>query len=277
MRTILNLLSDLMDLPGLSRNLFSHRQLIVSLTWRDFRARYRGSFGGLFWSVFQPLIMMVIYTVVFSSFLKIKFGVDDSPFAFAVYLLCGLLPWIAFSESISTSTTVIIGNINLVKRVVFPLEILPLNIVLVNTLQFLIGLLLLLPLAIFVSGQLSWSLAAIPFIVFLQILFYMGLTWIWASLSVYIPDLRQLTSLLLTIGLFLTPIFYPIEIVPEWAIPIMKVNPFANLIIMYRQAIMENTFPSAEQFLYLFLIAIISLMAGYFWFMRTKKGFADVL
>ena len=277
MQIFAKLLLDLVDLPGLVRNLFSHRELISLLTWRDFRARYRGSFGGLFWSFFQPLVMMTIYTLVFSSFLKIKFGSSDSPFSFSVYLLCGLLPWTAFSESFSFSTALIGTNSNLVKRVVFPLEILPLATVLTNTIQLTIGLLLLLPLAALVGGRLSWSVLSIPLILLLQVLFYSGLTWVWASLSVYIPDLRQLTSLMLVVVMFMTPIFYPIEIVPAWAIPWMRLNPFALLVTMYRSAIIEGAFPALYQFFWLLAVSLISFMAGYFWFMKTKNGFADVL
>lgn len=277
MQTFINLFLDLVNLPGLVRNLFHYRQLISTLTWRDFRARYRGSFGGLFWSFFQPLVMMTIYTLVFSSFLKIKFGASDSPFAFSVYLLCGLLPWTAFSESFAFSTTLIGANSNLVKRVVFPLEILPLTTVLTSTLQLCIGLLLLLPLAGLVGGKLTWSVLTIPLLLLLQVLFYSGLTWIWASLSVYIPDLRQFTSLLLTVIMFMTPIFYPIEIVPEWAIPLMRINPFAQLVTMYRRAIIEGAFPGPNQFFWLLVVCLISFMVGYFWFIKTKKGFADVL
>jgi len=272
-----SLLLDLVNLPGLARNLFRHRQLISILTWRDFRARFRGSFGGLFWSFFQPLVMMVIYTLVFSGFFKIKFGVDDSPFAFSVYLLCGLLPWTAFAESISISTSLVTANSNLVKRVVFPLEILPLNTVLTNTLQLSIGLLLLLPLAWIVSSRLSWPIFSILILLALQIMFYTGLTWIWASLSVYIPDLRQVTSLMLTVIMLLTPIFYPVDIVPEWAHPLMRANPFADLVTMYRLAIIDGSMPGMQQFSRFFWEALLSFMIGYFWFMRTKKGFADVL
>jgi lipopolysaccharide transport system permease protein len=268
---------EFINLPKLIRNLYKYRQLIDTLSWRDFRARYQGSFGGLFWSFFQPLVMMIIYTVVFSSFLKIKFGISDSPFAFSVYLLCGLLPWSAFSESISASTTLIAANANLVKRVVFPLEILPLNSVLANTITFFIGMLLLLPLSFLFNGRLSWSLIVLPVIVIVQLMLYVGITWIWTSLSVYLPDLRQFTGLLLTVVMYLTPIFYPMSIVPEWALPIMGLNPFAMLVTIYRTVIMDGAFPSLLQLGILILVSTFMFMAGYFWFDHTKKGFADVL
>jgi lipopolysaccharide transport system permease protein len=191
----LNYAREFFDLPGLARNLGRHRELIRTMTWRDFTARYRGSFGGLFWSVFQPLVMMAVYTVVFSLFLKVKFATDASPLNFSVYLLCGLLPWQAFSEGLSRSTGVIRSNVNLVKRVVFPLEILPVNLALTAAIQQVIGFALLVPLAWWVTGGLNWTLLFVPVILALQLLFAMGLNWIAASLAVYLPDLGQIISL----------------------------------------------------------------------------------
>jgi lipopolysaccharide transport system permease protein len=146
-----------------------------------------------------------------------------------------------------------------------------------NSLQFAIGLLLLLPVSWLFNGKMNATWAALPLILVLQMMFYVGLTWIWASLTVYIPDLRQSTALLLTVVMFLTPIFYPIEIVPEWAQPIMRGNPFANLVTIYRLTIMDGILPSLAQWVFLIAVAFISFMLGYFWFFRTKKGFADVL
>ena len=247
------------------------------MTWRGFTARYRGSFGGLFWSVFQPLVMMVIYTVVFSLFLKVKFATDESPFSFSVYLLCGLLPWQAFSEGLSASTTVVRSNVNLVKRVVFPLEILPLNLALTAAIQQVIGFILLIPLVWLVTGQLHWSLLFVPVILMLQLLFAIGMNWIVASLAVYLPDLGQLVSLLLTMWMFLTPVFYPEKVVPPQMLIIFRLNPMARLVALYRNAFMTGLMPSLRGFIGAVALCLLFFLAGYFWFMRTKKGFADVL
>lgn len=277
MRFLLELFIELINLPALVRNLFQHRQLIRALTWRDFTARFRGSFGGALWSFIQPLIMMAIYTLVFSYFLKVKFGSSDSPFIFAVFLLCGLLPWNTFSESFSGAATIIRGNTNLVKRVVFPLEILPLNLTLVATIQQLIGLVLLLPLAWLVTGSVHWTLTLLPIILLIQMLFFVGLNWIWASLAVYLPDLRQITGLLLMMLMFLTPLFYPREIVPDWAAGILSINPLTGIIDMYRKAIMTGEIIPLGDLAYTGGISLLFFLVGYFWFMRTKKGFSDVL
>lgn len=270
-------LREFLDLPGLIRNLIRYRELIFMMTWRDFGARYRGSLGGLIWSVIQPLIMMVIYTIVFSLFLKIKFSTDASPFTFSVYLLCGLLPWTAFSEGISRSKDIIRGNINLVKRVVFPLEILPVNVALAASIQQVVGLVLVIPLAWMVSGNLYWTLLLVPVVLILQLLLAVGLNWIAASLAVYLPDIGQIIGLILSIWMFLTPIFYPEDVVPSQALVLFEINPMARLVHLYRHAFMTGQLPPLESLLITFFFCTFIFLGGYFWFQHTKSGFADVL
>jgi homopolymeric O-antigen transport system permease protein len=268
---------EFFDLPGLARHLLRHGELIASMTWRDFGARYRGSFGGLVWSVFQPLVMMVIYTLVFSVFLKVKFTSDSNPFEFSVYLLCGLLPWNALSESLTQSTQVIRSNVNLVKRVVFPLEILPLNLALAAAIQQLIGFALLVPLAWLVTGQLQASLLFVPVILVLQLLFVTGMNWLAASLAVYLPDLRHVISLVLMVWMFLTPVVYPEDVVPAHLLILFRLNPMARIVTLYRNAFMTGLLPSPRGLVGAVALCLLVFMAGYFWFMRTKRGFADVL
>jgi lipopolysaccharide transport system permease protein len=265
------------DVAGLVRNLVRHRELIKVMAWRDFSARFRGSFGGLFWSLFHPLVMMVIYTIVFSLFLKLRFSTDASPFTFSIYLLCGLLPWSAFSEGLQVSKDVIRANVNFVKRVVFPLEILPLNAALTSSIQQGFGFLLLIPLVWALTKTMYWTLFFVPVIIALQLLFAIGLNWIAASLAVYLPDFGQIINLLLTVWMFLTPIFYPEDIVPPQASMIFKLNPMAHLVKMYRGAFMTGELPGLQTFLGAAFSCAFVFLLGYFWFMHSKKGFADVL
>ena len=275
--TIRRYLVEFFDLASMARNFYRHRELISIMTWRDFSARYRGSFGGLFWSLIQPLVMMVIYTVVFSLFLKIRFTTDASPFTFSVYLLCGLLPWNAFNEGLSLSKEVIRSNINLVKRVVFPLEILPLNAALTAVIHQCIGFLLLLPLTWFVTGNLYLTLFLVPLILLLQVLFAVGCNWMAASLAVYLPDIGQIISLLLGVWFFLTPVFYPEDVAPPQAHILFQINPMARLIKLYREAFMTGRLPGGEGLIVTIIICLATFLLGYFWFMHSKKGFADVL
>jgi lipopolysaccharide transport system permease protein len=270
-------LREFLDVKRLVRNLGKHHELIAMMTWRDFSSRYRGSMGGLVWSVIQPLVMMVIYTVVFSLFLKIRFSTDASPFTFSVYLLCGLLPWTAFSEGMSRCKDVIRGNLNLVKRVVFPLEILPLNLALTATIQQIIGLVLLIPLVWIVSGNLYWTILFVPIILVIQLLFAIGINWIMASLAVYLPDIGHLINLILGVWMFLTPIFYPEDVVPPQALILFEINPMARLVHLYRGVFMSGQLPSLQYLLGTFFFCLFVFLSGYFWFTHTKSGFADVL
>ena len=275
--TIIRYFHELIDLAALVRNLWRHRELIRTMTWRDFNARYRASFGGLLWSVFRPLVMMIIYTIVFSLFLKVRFTTDASPFTFSVYLLCGLLPWNALSEGLEAATGVIRGNVNLVKRVVFPLEILPINLALTATIQQLIGFVLLVPLAWLVSGQVFWTPALALAILVFQLWFVIGLNWMVASLAVYLPDLAQMVSLVLLVWMFLTPIFYPLDVVPADMRGLFLLNPMARLVQHYRDVFLGGIVPNLIDLSLtgVFCLAVFAL--GYFWFMHTQKGFADVL
>lgn len=275
--TLSQLALDLINLPAMVINLSQRRELITTLTWRDFKARFLGTFGGIFWAIVQPLIMMVIYTLVFSTFLGVRFGNNDSPFTFAVYLLCGLLPWTAFSEGFNLSTGVVRANANLVKRVVFPLEVLPLNLALTSAIQQVIGFFLLIPLSWIVNGRLHPTILLFPIIMIPQLLLSSGIFWVWASLSIYLPDLRQFTTLITSILTFLTPIFYPLSIVPANMLPVLNLNPFTHLVAMYRQVFMDGVVPGFKIFAVLTLSSLLVFMFGYFWFMHTKKGFSDVL
>jgi lipopolysaccharide transport system permease protein len=268
---------EFLDVKRLVLSLTKQRELIALMTWRDFSSRYRGSMGGLLWSVIQPLVMMVIYTIVFSLFLKIRFSTDASPFTFSVYLLCGLLPWTAFSEGIFRCKDIIRGNINLVKRVVFPLEILPLNVIFAATIQQIIGLVLLIPLAWVVSGNLYWTILLVPVIMLMQLLFAAGMNWITASLAVYLPDIGHMINLILAVWMFLTPIFYPEDVVPAQALVLFEINPMARLVHLYRAAFMTGQLPALGYVLGTFFSCLCIFLIGHFWFEHTKSGFADVL
>jgi lipopolysaccharide transport system permease protein len=273
----LRYLRTFFDVPGLVRNLTRHQELIQVMAWRDFTARFRGSFGGLLWSLLHPLVMMIVYTVVFSLFLKLRFSTDASPFTFSIYLLCGLLPWSAFSEGLQVSKEVIRANVNFVKKVVFPLEILPLNAALTSSIQQVFGFFLLIPLVWGLTGTLHWTIFFVPVIMILQLLLAIGLNWMAAGLAVYLPDFSQFLNLLLTVWMFLTPIFYPEDIVPAQAAVIFRLNPMAHLVRMYRGAYMTGELPGLENFLGTACFCFLVFLLGYFWFMHSKKGFADVL
>lgn len=276
-RSAFEYLADLVDVPGIVCNLARHHELIRTMAWHNFVARYRPSFGGLLWAVIQPLVMMLVYTLVFSVFLRLKFSTTDTPFHFAVYVLCGLLTWSAFAEPVAASASLIRSNPNYVKRVVFPLEILPLNIVIAAAIQQVLGLLLLLPLTWIVTRQIEWTLVLVPVVLALQMLLVAGASWFISSLAVFLPDIGQLISLALSVMMLMTPIFYAKEMVPQWARIILDANPMALLIECYRDLIVVGQLPAANTAIWAAVLCVVTFLAGYFWFMRTKNGFADVL
>ncbi len=268
---------DWINFPATVGMLIRYRDAIRILTWRDFRARYRGSIFGILWAVAQPLLMMLAYTLVFSSFLKVRFGSTDSPVVFAVYLLCGLVPWNAFSEGVNASCALMRLSPNLVKKVVFPLEVLPVNLTLVTMIQQLIGLALLLILVLVVGGGLSAWVLLLPFFLLVQFMLQTGLSWLLASLSVFIPDFRQATGLLTLLLMFITPIFYPETLIPERLRFLVTLNPMAQIVGMYRRVLMEGLPPTLEQIAWAGGMSLLFWMVGYVWFSRTKHAFPDYL
>jgi len=254
-----------------------YKELLISMTWREFQMRYRGSFGGVLWSVVQPLFMIVVYTVVFSMLLKVRFGGSESPFAFAVYAMCGVLPFQALSEGLSKSATVITDNVNLVKRVVFPLEILPLSLTMNALLHQMIGLCMLLPFACLLTGHVYWTFILLPLIVFLQLCFSAGLNWLLAGLAVYVPDLSQVVSMVLPVWMFLTPILYPEDLVPVKYSIFLRVNPLAGLVHCYRAIIMRGEVPELSILLWTSVPCLAVFFFGNYLFIKIKKGFSDVI
>lgn len=277
MSKALTLLVDLIDVPKTVATLVRFREAIRILTWRDFRARYRGSIFGILWAVAQPLLMMLAYTLVFSYFLKVRFGSTDSPTVFAVYLLCGLVPWNAFSEGVNASCSLMRLSPNLVKKVVFPLEVLPVNLTLVTMIQQLIGLALLLILVLAVGGGLNGWVLLLPFFLLVQFMLQTGLSWLLASLSVFIPDFRQATGLFTLLLMFITPIFYPETLIPERLRFLVTLNPMAQIVGMYRRVLMEGLPPTLEQITWAGGMSLLFWMVGYVWFTRTKHAFPDYL
>ncbi len=277
MSKALTLLVDLIDVPKTVAMLVRFREAIRILTWRDFRARYRGSIFGILWAVAQPLLMMLAYTLVLSYFLKVRFVSTDSPTVFAVYLLCGLVPWNAFSEGVNTSCSLMRLSPNLVKKVVFPLEVLAVNLTLVTMIQQLIGLALLLILVIVVGGGLNGWVLLLPFFLLVQFMLQTGLSWLLASLSVFIPDFRQATGLFTLLLMFITPIFYPETLIPERLRFLVTLNPMAQIVGMYRRVLMEGLPPTLEQIAWAGGMSLLFWMVGYVWFTRTKHAFPDYL
>ena len=251
--------------------------LILSLTKRELAARYRGSVLGFFWAVLTPVVMIAIFTIIFAGIFKARFGAGSSQWDYALYLFCGLLPWNAFQESLQLSSNTIVAHSNLVKRVVFPLETLPVSLSLAAVANQMFGTVALILAAILFRGELHGTIVFLPLLVIPQLLATFGAAWLVASLGVFVRDIVQGITLLLMAWMYLTPIIYPESLVPERYRGIVNLNPFTPLIRNYRRIILDGSFPDWRGLTYFVAFAIVSFLLGYWWFARTRKNFADVI
>jgi lipopolysaccharide transport system permease protein len=260
----------LWQLPG-------RADLIVSLTKRELAARYRGSILGIVWAVLTPVVMIAIFTLIFSGIFKAKFGASNSQWDYALYLFCGLLPWNAFQESLQLSSNTIVAHANLVKRVVFPLETLPISICLAAITNQLFGTVVLIVAAIILGGGVHATILYLPLVLLPQLIFTCGLAWLVASLGVFIRDIVQGIALVLMAWMYLTPIIYPESLVPAAYRMAVNLNPFTPLVRNYRRFLLEGAPPDWIGLAYFTAFALFSFVVGYWWFARTRKNFADVI
>lgn len=255
-----------------------NRALIMTLVKREVLGRYRGSLFGILWSFFNPVLMLIIYTFIFSVVFKAKWSAgSDSKTEFALVLFAGLIVFNLFSECLGRSPGLIIGNVNYVKKVVFPLEILPV-VSLGSSLFHMItslGVWLLAYLIFF--GIPHATVLLMPIVAIPLIFFTLGLTWIFSSLGVFIRDVSQVITLLITALMFLAPIFYPISALPEQYQIFIKLNPLAPVIEQSRQILFWGIVPDLLEYFICLIVALAIAMIGFFWFQKTRKGFADVL
>lgn len=254
-----------------------HGELIRSMVRRELSSRYKGSLMGLAWAIITPAVMIAIFTIIFSGIFNASFDAKGGHFSFAVYLFCGLLPWIAFSEGVQRSTNALTENVNLVKRVVFPIEALPVNLALAALVHQLLGTVVLLVAALLLEGTLYPTALLLPLLMVPQLLVTIGLGWLMASLGVFIRDMPQVNQLLLMAWMYLTPIFYPEDRIPPQYNWLVNFNPMAPLIRSYRRILLEGRWPDWRGLGFTLAFAALCFIFGYWWFERTKKAFADVL
>lgn len=260
--------------------LFENRWLIFSLIRRDIASRYRGSVAGIAWSFLTPLIMLLIYTFVFSVVLKARWNtgvaVEDNA-SFALILFVGLIVHGFLSEVIGRSTTLISGNPSYVKKIVFPLEIM--TFVTIGSVLFhtLVSFFVFLMVALVITGGLSWTFFYLPLVMLPLIIMCLGFSWILSALGVYLRDISQLTAMVSTMLLFLSPVFYPVSALPGKFQTVVYINPLSYFIEESRNVLIFGNAPDFIKLSIYFLVSIACAQLGYLFFRKLKKGFADVL
>lgn len=255
------------------------RPLIWELTKRELVGRYRGSMLGILWSFFYPLLLLSVYSFVFGEILSVRWGQqqDHSPVGFALVLFTGLIVYNFFAECVNRAPTLILENVGYVKKVVFPLEILPWVSVITAFLHTLASLIVLLLFMLFIDQPLVATLPLCIFSLLPLVFFILALQWVLASLGVFLRDIHQIVGVATTALMFLSPIFYPVEAVPEGMRWLIELNPLTTVIENFRSLALWGVLPDMWLYFYQLLGAIILAWGGFVWFQKTRKGFADVL
>jgi len=257
--------------------IWRNRGLIRTMVRRDVLSRYTGSFGGAFWAVLNPLMLMVTYFFVFGIVMESKFGNDNSRTAFALYFLSGFLPWLAFSEAAGRAPFVMIEHRSFIRKLVFPVETLPVNLVASGLVTEFFGLTLFIAALFIIRGRVPPTVLYLPLILIPQILFTAGIAWFLAALGVFVRDLGQVIGYLITVWMFLTPIFYSEDQLPRIAANILRVNPIYVLVHSYRAILLDSRPPDWIPLLWLFIGSAVVFLLGHAWFYKLRKSFADLI
>ena len=270
------------DPPATARHLLGslwhNRRLILQMSKREVLGRYSGSWIGVHWAVVNPILMLIVYTFVFSVVFKARWGTpDETRSQFALVLFVGLIIHGLLAEVLSRAPSLVLGNANYVKKVVFPLEVLPVIATLAALFHGAINLGVLLVAFVIMNGYLHWTVIFVPIVVLPLLVLALGVAWWLASLGVFVRDVGQAIGLLITMLLFMSPIFYPISALPEQFQPWMKLNPLTFIIEQARAVLIWGNPPDWVGWLLYSAAATFVAWVGFFWFQRTRKGFADVL
>lgn len=259
-------------------SLWRHRDLISASAKREVLGRYRGSIMGLLWPIVIPIFMLAIYTFVFSVVFKARWGEGGgSKTEFALMLFAGLIVFNLFAECITRAPGLILANVNYVKKVVFPLEILPVVGLLSALFHCGISLAVWLLAYVVLFGIPHITALYLPLIVLPYLMFIMGLSWGLASLGVYLRDVGQVVSILTTVLMFMSPIFYPITALPEDYRRLLYLNPLTTVIEQVRSALYLGSPPNFSMLAGYWIATFMIAWLGFAWFQKTRKGFADVL
>lgn len=256
--------------------LYEQRWLIAYFVQRQLSGIHRGSFLGFAWLILGPMLMVVLYTLVFSKIIGLRFRETQSVSNFGLYLYCGLLPFQAFSDTLNRAVTSIRGN-PLVERVVFPLEILPLSTALTAFAAQFLGFGALMILVVLLEQELHWTLLLLPIVAIPQLLFVLGMSYLVSIAGTYLPDVRESLRALLRAMLFVTPILWPASLVPERFRFVVDYNPLAFLVEAYRNLILEGKLPDMTTLLLFTLLSATLAVAGLALFMRLKKHLVELV
>lgn len=255
----------------LFKNLYNYRELLKTNIQKEIRGKYKGAWLGVLWSYLNPLLMLVVYSVVFSQIMKI-----DIP-NYTMFLFTALIPWTFFTTTISQGSFSVVANGNILKKVYFPREIIPISVVTSNAINFLISCLIML-FFIFATGLgVSWYILLFPIILFAQYILLLGITFITSSLTVYVRDLEHIITVLLMVLFYGTPIVYSMDMVPAAMKTLITLNPMTPIINSYRDILFYKQMPNMTELTLIIVISAVIFAVGLGVFKRLQRNFAEEL
>jgi lipopolysaccharide transport system permease protein len=261
------------------RSLWTHRALALRLLRREVQERYHGSYLGILWAFTTPLLSLLVFTFVFSVVFKARWGSDigEDRASFALVLFAGLAVFNFFAETLNRAPAIVVSRANYVKRVVFPLELLPVVSVGSAGFNLVVALSMLVFAQVLFRHALPWTVVLLPLALLPVLLLSLGLSWLLSSVGVYVRDVGHVIAPATQMLMFLSPVFYPLSAVPRWLQTWMYLNPLTVVIEQTRGLIILGRVPEWHAFGGYLGAAVVVAWAGWYWFERTRKGFADVL
>ena len=272
-------IKDLINPFWIGRRIWLYRELIRQLTWREVVTRYKGSFMGLGWAFIQPLLMLSVYTFVFSVVFKARWGVQvqETRLSFAMTLFMGIITYNLFAEMATVAPGLILSRVNLVKKIVFPLDVLPLVNSLSVAINSLFSLAVLMAGLVIVNGTIPWTTIFLPMVWLPMGMLSLGFGYFLSSLGVFVRDINTAVRVVVMIFFFLTPILYPITMVPQGFHLFIRLNPIAIFVENARRVVIWGMMPEWKWLAGASAFSLLFLVLGYIWFMKSKKAFGDVI
>lgn len=253
------------------KNLYNYRELIKTSIKKEIGGKYKHSFLGVLWSFINPLLQIAVYAIIFPLIIK-----NDIP-NYTVFMVCGLIPWNFFSSVINRASFCIVENGNIVKKVYFPREILPLSLVTSETINFIISTLIIIAFTLAYGMGLTPYILLYPLVLLVQYVLLLGISLIVSSVTVYFRDLQHFIGVLLQLFFYATPIVYSLETIPENFRWILKLNPMTYVIEGYRAIFYNQQMPNMKMLGVVFIIGIVLTVLGYLIFNKLQKKFAEEL
>jgi lipopolysaccharide transport system permease protein len=259
--------------------LVERRELLWQLARREVQARYRGSWLGVFWALLNPVLMLALYTYVFSVVFGSRWSANSPPGSvdFALAVFAGLIPFNLFSENLNAAPGLVLGNASYVKRVVFPLEVLPLARLLASLVQAGLSLLVLVAAIWWFRDVIPWTIVFAPLVIVPLVLLTLGCSLLLASLGVFVRDIGNVVHVAVSALMFLSPVFYPLSRPPESVRTVLAWNPLAPILESFRGVVLEGASPDWMAWMNMTCVSAGAALAGWIWFAKSKNAFADVL